>query len=128
MKWRETELLKRLKIINAINKGKEVVKIVNKGEEVIKIMRWVSVKAHYPPDGVCVWASSLYVGPKDTDRDEYKMYIMKHIDGFWFKDVTGEELDCQYEIITHWMSLPENPRNNSLSDVQKLEKGTFNGE
>ena len=95
MKWRETELLKRLKIINAINKGKEVVKIVNKGEEVIKIMRWVSVKAHYPPDGVCVWASSLYVGPKDTDRDEYKMYIMKHIDGFWFKDVTGEELDCQ---------------------------------
>ena len=98
-------------------------KVINKGEEVIKIMRWVSVKAHYPRENVYVLVFALSLKP---DPGLNRIYIMNHMDGFWYSHDTGEELNCQYEIITHWMSLPEHPRIKDLSDSQKLEKATFN--
>lgn len=80
----------------------------------MKVMKWIRVQDKLPEEDIYVLVARWPT--KEYDNPLYSIYIMNLMDGFWYDELEGEKLDPGYEIVTHWMSLPDHPKNEALSD------------
>lgn len=68
-------------------------------------MEWISVEDQLPDDGQTVVAIGFDWGNKANKRH---FVICEYFDGIWVGDQ-----DEEFEYLTHWMPLPEPPKEHS---------------
>lgn len=73
-------------------------------------MEWIDLETRLPPQDCCVLVSIYDPRPKVEMAHVEIAYRMGRV---WYEPRDGQEINPKYGYVTHWMPLPEPPKDAS---------------